>query len=151
MAEPKRYAHIYFILSELLCMATIILMIYKYVKVDWFDLIWTGSKILTVTKLIKNNNTYPILKLNEGGQPYMRYNKNIFWRLFKVIYINIINIRYEKSYEKLLWDIRRDCSSNLKKCGILDSFGNIMCISIEDEYPINDIIIDSISNASLYS
>lgn len=131
MAEPKRYAHIFFILSELLCMGTIILMIYKYVKVDWFDLIWTGSKILTVTKLIKNNNnTYPILKLNEGGQPYMRY---------------------EKSYEKLLWDIRGDCSSNLKKCGILDSFGNIMCISIEDEYPINDIIIDSISNASLYS
>jgi len=131
MAEPKRYAHIFFILSELLCMATIILMIYKYVKVDWFDLIWTGSKILTVTKLIKNNNnTYPILKLNEGGQSYMRY---------------------EKSYEKLLWDIRGDCSSNLKKCGILDSFGNIMCISIEDEYPINDIIIDSISNASLYS
>ena len=53
MAEPKRYAHIFFILSELLCMATIILMIYKYVKVDWFDLIWKGFENINSHKINK--------------------------------------------------------------------------------------------------
>ena len=44
----------------------------------------------------------------------------------------------------------KDCEVNYKKCGILDSLGNIMCIPNDEECPINDIIIDYKSEKEKY-
>ena len=108
-----------------------VIMMAKYDGTDWDKKIWIGSKILTLKKLLdKNNNyTYPILSIGREG--------------------NIIS--YNKNYESLLKDSNKDCEkNNYKKCGILDTLGNIMCIPKEDTCPINSIIVDLKSKENEY-
>ena len=118
-----------------LCLAAIItvcvIMIIKHDGTDWDKKIWIGSKILTLKKLLdKNNNyTYPILSIGREG--------------------NIIS--YNKNYESLLKDSNKDCEkNNYKKCGILDTLGNIMCIPKNDTCPINSLIVDLQSKEDEY-
>ena len=106
-------------------------MIIKYDrKSGWDQKIWMGSKILTVKNEIKKNNyeLYPILNFNS----YTTYNK------------------YNHNYESLLKNSGKECEENYKKCGILDTYGNIMCIPEGDECPINEMIVDSFSKKDQY-
>ena len=44
------------------------------------------------------------------------------------------------NYDYLLQHSGSSCEAKYKKCGILDTMGNIMCIPEADECPINDVI-----------
>ena len=107
-----------------------IIMIVNYDRTDWDRKIWIGSKILTLEKLINKNNNYlyPILSIDLEG--------------------NIT--RYKEKYEWLLKHSGENCTKYYKKCGILDTLGNIMCIPKDEQCPINDIFIDSISKKDEY-
>ena len=58
--------------------------------------------------------------------------------------------KYRQNYEALLKQSSNPCASNLKKCGILDSLGHLMCIPKNKECPINDVIVDLKSKQSDY-
>ena len=120
------------ILSHLTVLAgiIIILVIYKS-SLDDLERIWKFSKILTLKELIKKNNfeTYPILNFDSNG------NKSL----------------YKYNYHTLLANSGKECKKGYKKCGILDTMGNIMCIPEEDICPINEVIIDLESNKISYT
>ena len=120
--KPRQYVHGLLILSYAIVFCCCLIMIIKYDRTDWFDKIWIGSKILTVKNEIKTNNfdLYPLLNFNSDG------TKN----------------EYHQNYESLLKHSSEECEENYKKCGILDTYGNIMCIPTEEECPINEMIID---------
>ena len=127
---PRKYVHMLLIFSELIIIICSIIMLALYKPRDWYKLIWMGTKALTIEKLIKinNNQSYPILKINQNGT----------------------TVNYSENYESLLKHSGKECEKNYKKCGILDSIGNIMCIPENEICPINDIKIDLASNKSLY-
>ena len=120
--KPRQYVHGLLIISYAILFTCCLIMIIKYDRTSWLHKVWIGSKILTVKRLININNfeLYPLLKISLDG----------------------INIIYNKNYESLLKHSGKECENNYKKCRILDTYGNIMCIPIEEECPINDIIID---------
>lgn len=43
---------------------------------------------------------------------------------------------------------KEKCEANYKKCGILDTYGNILCIPNNEECPINNILLYSKSSSS---
>ena len=131
MIAPRKYVHLLLIISHLILVACALIMIIKYDRTDWDRLIWIGSKILTLKKMIKENNNkiYPILDITENGT----------------------KIFYNQSYVSLLKHSGKECDKNYKQCGILDTLGNKMCIPKDDICPINDIIIGLSENHSLYS
>ena len=45
---------------------------------------------------------------------------------------------------------KETCEHNYKKCGILDTLGNVMCVPENDECPINEIIVDSYNKKNEY-
>ena len=100
-------------------MASMIIIIFEYYYRDWNKEIWIGSKILTMKNIMKdnNNNLYPLLSYDT-------------------------NANYKYSYSYLLQHSGKYCKVNYKKCGILDTLGNIMCIPESDECPINEVIVD---------
>ena len=129
--KPRQYVHGLLILSYAIIFCCCLIMIIKYDrKSGWDQKIWMGSKILTVKNEIKKNNyeLYPILNFNSDST-YNKYNHN---------------------YESLLKNSGKECEENYKKCGILDTYGNIMCIPEGDECPINEMIVDSFSKKDEY-
>ena len=116
---PRQYVHLLLLISELLIIIAMIILIVKGFGKDWKHKIWMGSKILTIEKIMFNNSyrLYPLLSI----EPEIRYNY---------------------SYEYLLKHSRKNCEENYKKCGILDTYGNVMCIPEKDDCPINDIIVN---------
>ena len=124
---PRQIVHGLLILSEVIIISSSLMMIIKYDRTSKKHKIWTGSKILTLKKEMKNNTyeLHPILDINDMTE----YNQN---------------------YESLLKHSSTNCENNYKKCGILDTYGNIMCIPEEDDCPINDIKIDLISKSEEY-
>ena len=130
MVAPRKYVHALLIISEAIIISCCLIMIIKYDRTGWKRKIWIGSKILTLNKEIKINNyeLYPIIDISSNG-----------------------NIReYNQNYESLLKHSGPNCEENYKKCGILDTYGNIMCIPSKDECPINDIIVDLNSKKDEY-
>ena len=84
---------------------------------------WIRSKILTIKKIVYENryNSFPLLNIISKEE----------------------SITLDMNYEYLLNHSTKDkCENGFKKCGILDTYGNIMCISSEFPCPINEIIID---------
>ena len=126
MLASRKWVHLCLILSELLLITAHIILCVMYGKYnppDWYEKIWMTSKIKTIQKLVdeNKNKTYPILEVNDNS-----------------------NIIYTKNYEYLLeHSSKSNCEGNFKRCGILDSMGNIMCIPNEDQCPINDLIVES--------
>ena len=128
--KPRQYVHLLLILSEVIIIICLIIYIVAYHKRDWDQIIWIGSKILTAEKIMYDNNfkTYPILDLYlDGSEKVYKYN-----------------------YSYLLEHSHKPCEENYKKCGILDTLGNIMCIPEKDECPINDVKIDLTSKYNEY-
>ena len=132
MIAPRKYVHLLLMISELILIGVAISMIIIYHKhyIESEHRVWIGSKILTVNKImnISINVTYPLTSINDAG---------------------IITL-YEQNYETLLKHSGTKCEENYKKCGILDTMGNIMCIPETDECPINEII-ESEKTDGLYS
>ena len=67
-----------------------------------------GSVLLTVSKFMDKNNyeTYPLLSIESIDR----------------------TTKYYYDYVSLLQDSSDKCKNGYKKCGILDTYGNIMCI-----------------------
>ena len=119
------------ILSYLLIIVScIIFLIINGGTEDGREKIWFCSKALTIRDLIKKNNfeTYPILNFDLNG------NRNL----------------YKSNYQNLLAYSGKQCKKDYKKCGIIDTMGNIMCIPKEDICPINEVKIDLESNNISY-
>ena len=130
MIAPRKYVHLLLILSEFMLIVATIMMIVKRFQIYYPDMkhwVWMGSKILTLKKLLQENinGSFPILEFSKDTKS---------------------NILYNKTYEYLLKHSGEKCEENFKKCGIMDTLGNIMCIPKEDECPINDILIDTKDN-----
>ena len=84
---------------------------------------WLSSKFLSVNEILKKNryNNFPLL-------------------IIKSEYENItLNINYDYLLNHSTID---KCEKGFKKCGILDTFGNFMCIENELPCPINEMKVD---------
>ena len=119
------------IVSQVLGIVCSLMMIciYDYSTEDQEE-IWMGSKVLTMKELI-NNNTHikkPILDIKT----------------------NLTLIKSNYDYEYLLKHSKKDCDLNYKKCGILDTLGNILCIPREENCPVNDIKVGLISENATF-
>ena len=131
MSAQKKLVHTLLIISELLMIAAhiIVCVMYgKFTSASWNEKIWMGSKIKTIEKIMRenNNNIYPILGIETNS-----------------------NTSYNKNYKYLLeHSSKSECKENYKKCGTLDSTGNIMCIPNEDKCPINNLKVLSRYNHS---
>ena len=128
--KPRQYVHTLLILSEAIIISCCLIMIIKYDHTDIKRKIWIASKILTFQIQLEKNNfySYPILSIDS-------YAKTII---------------HNQNYESLLKHSAEKCEVNYKKCGILDTYGNIMCIPKNDECPINDIKVDLCSKLNDY-
>ena len=128
--KPRQYVHSLLMLSEVFIIICLILYLATYLKIDKDYFIWIGSKILTTNKLMTDNNynIYPVLNIYmDGSEEFYKYD-----------------------YSYLLEHSHKPCEENYKKCGNLDTLGNIMCIPENDDCPINDVKIDLTSKSNEY-
>ena len=83
------------------------------------EMVYYLSKIATVKNIVKTNHQSKIFnKFNEEGN------------------LEGINIYYQKLLQLIVNDT---CKVGYKKCGILDTIGNILCIDENFDCPINQI------------
>ena len=82
-----------------------------------------GSKIYTIKRILEDdrNNAYPILEIESLNKTKI-LDKNYYY----LIQHSNIN----------------SCELYFKKCGILDTYGNIMCLPNSKYCPINEIKVD---------
>lgn len=131
--HPRKIVLLFLLISETIILSIFITFFccgnaYNYYK----HLIWIGSKTLTIQNLLKNNrnNTYPLKSIES---------------------IENLNSVLDENYEYLLnHSTKTNCESNFKKCGILDTYGNIMCIEENEPCPVNEIIIDLVDKYEEY-
>ena len=101
-----------------------------YSNFSEIEYIWFCSKILTIQKIVDDNNNK-----NKAFYDYKNGTK----------YILI------EGYQKYLNYITKDgCKENYRQCGILDTYGNRFCYRDKEECPINEIIRDSSSKKNDY-
>ena len=94
------------------------------------EMVYYLSKIATVKNIVKTNHQSKIFdKFNEEGD------------------LEGINIYYQKLLELIVNDT---CKEGYKKCGILDTMGNILCIDEIFDCPINQINVDLKSQRNKY-
>ena len=105
---PRQKVHALLITSEYFIIVCCLIMIIKYHHSGKEKQLWISSKILTINKEIKINNyeSFPILNFDKNGGKHLYY----------------------QNYESLLTHSGKNCEADYKKCGILDTIGNIMCI-----------------------
>lgn len=130
--HPRKYVHLSLLISEFILFSMMItIFIFGIIMNNKKQYVWIASKILTMKQMLANNmnNSYPLKRFISG---------------------NTIE-QLEETYEYyLIHSTKTVCKENFKKCGILDTFGNIMCIPESDSCPINDIIVDSIEKKDEY-
>ena len=130
MILPRKIVHLLLIISELILIAVAITMIVHYQILDDSHKLWMASKTLTIENIIRwnNNNTYPFTYLGDTGIYYAYKSKY--------------------NYAYLLEHSGSSCEAHYKKCGILDTMKNIMCLPETDECPINDVLDEAAYNKS---
>ena len=89
------------------------------------------SKIATMKSIIYNN-----------------HQTNLFYYFESSGEIKYLSINYRKLLKLITKDGK--CMEGYRKCGIMDTLGNILCIDELFECPMNKIIIDLISKNSTY-
>ena len=124
--NPRQKVHLLLIISELiLCLSILTLSIIGCVKnPSGKEKVWFCSKILTVNNMIKENmdDTFALTEIESDD----------------------VNSTFSHNYYDLLHhSTKNECEPNYKKCGILDTLGNIMCIPEQDNCPINKIVLYS--------
>ena len=101
-----------------------------YIGFSEYEYIWFCSKILTLKKMIKNNN-----------------------KKDKVLshYYNSVKYSFNGKYLDFLKTISKgECISGYRKCGIIDTYGNPFCVPQDINCPVNEMIVDSVSRLSYY-
>ena len=128
--KTRIYPYILVILSEVILIGCSITIIALYKSRDLEELIWMGSKKFTIEKLMKinNNESFPILNIYRDGTTE----------------------NYSENYASLLAHSGKECEKNYKKCGILDSLGNILCIPENKTCPLNELKVDLASKNDSY-
>jgi len=130
--KPRQKVHTLLLISEILLyislLALSIIGCIKNPKKN--EKIWFCSKILTLKQIIIDNmNTLPI-----NGIISENYLKN-----------------YTRNYSYLLThSTLNECEMKYKKCGILDSMKNIMCIPESEICPLNEIKTSLSKNYNIY-
>ena len=117
--------NIYFdlFLIGIICQFVILLAIIIDFYVSRNEYIWFNSRILTIKKIIKEN-----------------YDNYKIYQTFKnTDYYQALNYSY---YDLLKNSSKSECGENLKECGILDTYGNKLCLYKDYPCPINEIIVD---------
>ena len=125
MLAPRKLVHLLLMISELVIIVAYISMIILFEKIPSIESnhkVWIGSKILTVNKIMKQNN----------------------YEIYPIIDINSINgiVNYSQNYMNLLKHSGKECEIHYKKCGKLDTLGNIMCIPNNHKCPINEVKVE---------
>jgi len=137
--KPRQKVHSILLISEILLYISLLaLSIIGCIKnPKRYEKIWFCSKILTLKQIIINNmnNTYPI-KIITSEINY--YDGNI-----------IRDNDFDYSY-LLNHSTKNECEINYKKCGILDSMKNIMCIPKSKLCPLNEIKTNISGNSDNY-
>ena len=132
--KPRQKVHALLLISEiLLYFSILVLCIIGYIKnPKKNEIIWFCSKALTLKQIIINNmkGTFPFKDIISENYIY-NYN----------------NLNY--SY-LLMHSTKNECEINYKKCGILDSVKNIMCIPESEICPLNDIKTSLSENSNNY-
>ena len=96
----------------------------KYYGKDYiFEYIWFYNKIYTVKKIVKDNI-----------YEYQVFNN--------ITYDNSIQGLSANYYDLLSLTNFKGCKPGYKKCGILDTMENYLCIDIFYPCPINEIVVD---------
>ena len=101
---------------------------------DKYEILWIGSKIITIDEMLNNN----IIKQPIYLVHYNLVNKTIFSA-------TNLNNTYDTYYFYLSNLENAHCKKNYKKCGILDTYNNSMCIPQNESCPIKQIIIYNIT------
>jgi len=116
------FSPLLFMISELIILAVLITLIFHYYFIfSKYEYIWLNSKILTVNEIVQNKKNAQIL--------YDFFDSYVF------------TLKY--SYEDLLKHSTKDnCEENYKQCGILDTYGNKLCLNESLPCPINHILVD---------
>jgi len=121
---PRKIVHAFLIISEVIVASMFITFFCCGNALKFNHLIWIGSKTLTIQNILKDNmnNKYP---------------------LKSILSFENLNSTLDMNYDYLLnHSTKTNCEPNFKKCGILDTYENIMCIPETESCPINEIIID---------
>ena len=131
--KPRQKVHSILLISEIILLLSLLaLSIIGCIKnPKKYEKIWFCSKILTLKQIIINNmnNTYPFQKFISEN-----YYSN-----------------YISNYSDLLMhSTKNECEANYKKCGILDSMKNIMCIPESGICPLNEIKTSLSGNSNIY-
>ena len=131
--HPRKYVHLSLLISEFIVFSLMItIFTYGLIIHNKKEYVWIASKILTIKQMLTDNlfNNYPLKSIKSDNN----------------------NVKLAQNYEYYLKHSSKTiCKQNFKKCGILDTYGNIMCIPENDLCPINEIIVDSIEKKNEYT
>ena len=133
MVQINRISSLLFLISSSIIIVANIIGIYSYFKrptIEDEEKIFIEKMIELFKDKLEDNNQriFPLISITNS------YQTN----------------EYSQNYETLLKQSSNPCASNLKKCGILDSLGNLMCIPQNEECPINEVLIDLQTKQSEY-
>ena len=131
MIVIRNYIHLFLIINEIILSPLLLVIFILSLISNKYESIWIYSKYKTVIEILENNMSayYPLQSINS----------------------NLANSLHFGEYKNFLTHSTRDeCEKNYKKCGILDTYGNIMCIPKRKTCPINEIIIDLESKSNEY-
>ena len=127
----KKNTYFLFFMISVLIQFVILLILIIYYFATRNKFIWFNSKILTIEGILKYN--YANYKIYQSFAGYHYY----------------ISLNY--SYYDLLKNSTKDkCAENLKQCGILDTYGNKLCLNKDIPCPINDLVLDKKSKSLEY-
>jgi len=103
----------------------------RYSEKDKFEYIYYMSKILTLKSIIVNNHYSELLDdFSPSGEP----------STLSSTYRNLLKLNINKD----------ECIENYKPCGILDTYGNVLCIEEYIPCPVNKMRIAHINVAEEY-
>ena len=108
------------IIGNILALASLSIIEYTKIKIyNKKNVFRTSSKIRTFKSILRDNKyNYPILNFTKDLEEIYLY----------------------KNYEELLNNSKKDiCEEGFKKCGILDTYGNIMCLENNLSCPITEL------------
>ena len=95
------------------------------------DYVWFNSKILTINEIFQENY--------ENYKIYLNFSDREFY--------NALNFSY---YDLLKNSTKDKCQKDLKQCGILDTYGNKLCLYKDYPCPVNEIIVDFQNESTNY-
>ena len=121
----NKYKYFFILLVGFIFQFSILLTITIYLYSTRNKYIWFNSKILSIKNILKDN--------------YMPYKIFQEFDEEEIHYYHALKFSY---YDLLKNSTKDNCSKDLKQCGILDTYGNKLCLYKDYPCPINEIKTD---------